>query len=105
MRRGPHTSRCWRPWPAGHWSTPPTARPSQAATYGTSSGTAACCCLRGQRRGRRAGLSEEHTSELQSPCNIVCRLLLEKKKTHETTSPATVRQLAPLTLLTTILLS
>src|SRR2546426_3743544 len=24
--------------------------------------------------------SEEHTSELQSPCNIVCRLLLEKKK-------------------------
>src|SRR5256885_10446871 len=33
----------------------------------------------------RAGLgskqrSEEHTSELQSPCNLVCRLLLEKKK-------------------------
>src|SRR3989454_659136 len=28
--------------------------------------------------GRR---SEEHTSELQSPCNLVCRLLLEKKKT------------------------
>src|SRR5205807_4681385 len=27
--------------------------------------------------GRR---SEEHTSELQSPCNLVCRLLLEKKK-------------------------
>src|SRR5256885_10477599 len=25
--------------------------------------------------------SEEHTSELQSPCNLVCRLLLEKKKT------------------------
>src|SRR5256885_12217041 len=24
--------------------------------------------------------SEEHTSELQSPCNLVCRLLLEKKK-------------------------
>src|SRR5256885_2393614 len=30
-----------------------------------------------------AGLrSEEHTSELQSPCNLVCRLLLEKKKTN-----------------------
>src|SRR2546426_8649326 len=29
-----------------------------------------------QRRRR----SEEHTSELQSPCNLVCRLLLEKKK-------------------------
>src|SRR5256885_6706849 len=28
-----------------------------------------------------AGRSEEHTSELQSPCNLVCRLLLEKKKT------------------------
>src|SRR5256885_12581483 len=34
----------------------------------------------GQRRQR----SEEHTSELQSPCNLVCRLLLEKKKKHET---------------------
>src|SRR5256885_6896345 len=27
--------------------------------------------------------SEEHTSELQSPCNLVCRLLLEKKKKRE----------------------
>src|SRR5688500_19918552 len=26
--------------------------------------------------------SEEHTSELQSPCNLVCRLLLEKKNQH-----------------------
>src|SRR5256885_8250143 len=32
----------------------------------------ACSCSR---------RSEEHTSELQSPCNLVCRLLLEKKKT------------------------
>src|SRR2546426_9384586 len=34
--------------------------------------------------------SEEHTSELQSPCNLVCRLLLEKKKknsTHRTLHP------------------
>src|SRR5256885_9233470 len=31
-------------------------------------------CVQAQR-------SEEHTSELQSPCNLVCRLLLEKKKT------------------------
>src|SRR5256885_3983022 len=30
-------------------------------------------------QGRRLR-SEEHTSELQSPCNLVCRLLLEKKK-------------------------
>src|SRR2546426_3578669 len=27
--------------------------------------------------------SEEHTSELQSPCNLVCRLLLEKKKYND----------------------
>src|SRR2546426_9232546 len=27
--------------------------------------------------------SEEHTSELQSPCNLVCRLLLEKKKQNK----------------------
>src|SRR5256885_13029711 len=30
--------------------------------------------------GHRRERSEEHTSELQSPCNLVCRLLLEKKK-------------------------
>src|SRR5256885_7158860 len=30
--------------------------------------------------------SEEHTSELQSPCNLVCRLLLEKKKTRDSRS-------------------
>src|SRR5256885_12436585 len=30
--------------------------------------------------GLRDFRSEEHTSELQSPCNLVCRLLLEKKK-------------------------
>src|SRR2546426_2457184 len=32
------------------------------------------------RSGTRPSRSEEHTSELQSPCNLVCRLLLEKKK-------------------------
>src|SRR5205807_9522156 len=43
------------------------------------------------RRVRRVGLpiaddrSEEHTSELQSPCNLVCRLLLEKKKKQQNT--------------------
>src|SRR2546426_8478574 len=30
--------------------------------------------------------SEEHTSELQSPCNLVCRLLLEKKKNRRRTT-------------------
>src|SRR5256885_12778016 len=32
--------------------------------------------------GNVAHRSEEHTSELQSPCNLVCRLLLEKKKKY-----------------------
>src|SRR5256885_7042970 len=42
------------------------------------------------RRGRprEAPRSEEHTSELQSPCNLVCRLLLEKKKQHQARSDA-----------------
>src|ERR1039457_7301280 len=33
---------------------------------------------------RRDHRSEEHTSELQSPCNLVCRLLLEKKQEQRT---------------------
>src|SRR5256885_6341628 len=36
-------------------------------------------------RGRGQHRSEEHTSELQSPCNLVCRLLLEKKKKQNMT--------------------
>src|SRR3989454_5480113 len=34
---------------------------------------------RSQHAGKMHARSEEHTSELQSPCNLVCRLLLEKK--------------------------
>src|SRR5256885_11907466 len=57
-------------------------------------GEAAHHCQRRHEVHRRHGVgapdgdddprrSEEHTSELQSPCNLVCRLLLEKKKkTH-----------------------
>src|SRR5256885_10830606 len=41
-------------------------------------------CAGRRTRGRYSAQvwerSEEHTSELQSPCNLVCRLLLEKKK-------------------------
>src|SRR2546426_6378315 len=37
--------------------------------------------------------SEEHTSELQSPCNLVCRLLLEKKKEHVDDSEDTYMEL------------
>src|SRR2546427_2431618 len=47
--------------------------------------------LRGRAATQRApgqmGRSEEHTSELQSQSNLVCRLLLEKKKKERTTTP------------------
>src|SRR5256885_4821189 len=39
--------------------------------------------------------SEEHTSELQSPCNLVCRLLLEKKKTPEPAEQASASLMRP----------
>src|SRR5256885_2595535 len=39
------------------------------------------------------GRSEEHTSELQSPCNLVCRLLLEKKKKHTPLIPESLTYL------------
>src|SRR2546426_9227608 len=38
------------------------------------------CCRNWASSGFARARSEEHTSELQSPCNLVCRLLLEKKK-------------------------
>src|SRR5256885_11887140 len=53
---------------------------------------------RAARKGQEDVRSEEHTSELQSPCNLVCRLLLEKKKQYftlplvSTTSHSTVSQ-------------
>src|SRR5256885_8237913 len=56
----------WRGGPTGGSCSPaPTTAPS----------------IQRSTRWRR---SEEHTSELQSPCNLVCRLLLEKKKTPAT---------------------
>src|SRR5256885_11736338 len=45
-----------------------------ATTQSVRGGSAGPGADQGSRR------SEEHTSELQSPCNLVCRLLLEKKK-------------------------
>src|SRR2546426_4190254 len=48
--------------------------------------------MRGYFASEHRKRSEEHTSELQSPCNLVCRLLLEKKKTlskHRSISPET----------------
>src|SRR2546426_1890478 len=51
---------------------------------------------RERSRGPRASVrSEEHTSELQSPCNLVCRLLLEKKKKKEYRSYGTTALRVP----------
>src|SRR5256885_3113309 len=49
------------------------------------SGLTQCPCTGCWAAGRPIRRSEEHTSELQSPCNLVCRLLLEKKKNNSTT--------------------
>src|SRR2546430_13450720 len=45
------------------------------------------CGARGPPRRPSRGRSEEHTSELQSQSNLVCRLLLEKKKNCDPTVP------------------
>src|SRR5690348_17555347 len=44
--------------------------------------------------GRHVRRSEEHTSELQSPVHLVCRLLLEKKKTKAARNPMPAAQKA-----------
>src|ERR1039457_2178833 len=44
-----------------------------------------------QGRARRGHRSEEHTSELQSPCNLVCRLLLEEKTMAVDSEPSPIR--------------
>src|SRR5205807_7567078 len=54
-----------------------TADSEHAAAPDQTSGRAFSLGQQGTRAEER---SEEHTSELQSPCNLVCRLLLEKKK-------------------------
>src|SRR5688500_19616721 len=45
---------------------------------------------------RTPARSEEHTSELQSPCNLVCRLLLEKKKKRRKQNGASQKRLSHL---------
>src|SRR5256885_3607785 len=54
-----------------------TARPSGMATWREK---LFASMMRNAESAARFFRSEEHTSELQSPCNLVCRLLLEKKK-------------------------
>src|SRR3989454_7484266 len=59
----------------GNRSYPPAAAAERRAAAGMVSTASGDCCFHPVNLR-----SEEHTSELQSPCNLVCRLLLEKKK-------------------------
>src|SRR3989454_10978647 len=59
--------------------SPRNRRASAATCWRPCNGTCSRSA-RSSRRQIRESRSEEHTSELQSPCNLVCRLLLEKKK-------------------------
>src|SRR5256885_11863424 len=91
-RRAPRAGAGRRPNAASAWpavaaaaSLPAGARPLEVAGQQVCRGArivrSRTVCLR--EPGREAFVearSEEHTSELQSPCNLVCRLLLEKKK-------------------------
>src|SRR3989454_5813084 len=73
-----------RPSPEKATMTPAREGPRMRATLKAEefSPIAEGRSLRGTRSATRDWRSEEHTSELQSPCNLVCRLLLEKKKKY-----------------------
>src|SRR5438046_3379756 len=62
-------------------------RSSRAATHREPGSTRRCGSSRSPRRSARSSRSEEHTSELQSLTNLVCRLLLEKKNNNTNTTP------------------
>src|SRR5260221_7355222 len=83
-RRGPCRQRPRRPQPVESDLRPGAGRPPRLYLLGGG--------LRRARSGAEAAdrRSEEHTSELQSHSDLVCRLLLEKKKTH-TLSDLTLR--------------
>src|SRR2546426_9044348 len=70
-------------WPPGPARRRPRVSPRIAPPKASlCPGTGIIACVR--RSHPSAARSEEHTSELQSPCNLVCRLLLEKKKKEYT---------------------
>src|SRR2546430_10301899 len=61
------------------WPRPPLG-PLYQQTIGGTFGAHGPSRTKAHSRERQRGRSEEHTSELQSQSNLVCRLLLEKKK-------------------------
>src|SRR2546427_4553209 len=64
-----------------------------AARSRNSNVNATACCWNFSLPGQRVKRSEEHTSELQSQSNLVCRLLLEKKK-HKSDLKSSREQMA-----------
>src|SRR5256885_10089525 len=71
--------------PISCWPARPSTRPPSTGSTPTA-----------------GGRSEEHTSELQSPCNLVCRLLLEKKKNQTVLTTQSPHTETPLKLRTTV---
>src|SRR5690606_41511548 len=71
-------------------SSPAPTRSSRRAWASTRCGRRSSSSTRSRVPGSTRGRSEEHTSELQSRENLVCRLLLEKKKKYTRTSVAIV---------------
>src|SRR5256885_9852454 len=63
----------------------------RSATHVHGLGDGAACIMNSFCEQFGPQRSEEHTSELQSPCNLVCRLLLEKKKENETHAQRSLR--------------
>src|SRR5438034_3814297 len=86
----PYTTlfRSYRLWSIAGGCTPSenesgTAEPRRQVSYGIAGVSEQNATLRRGRRARREARSEEHTSELQSHSDLVCRLLLEKKKKNK----------------------
>src|SRR2546426_8258545 len=78
------TASALRPWRSkcSRWRSP-LPLPVGPGTTDTQLGSHSAMRLGSEMRSKTSWMetrSEEHTSELQSPCNLVCRLLLEKKK-------------------------
>src|SRR5256885_13289893 len=84
--RSPHADRAAPDRRAGRSQAPRRRRPVRAAVLLLELAARAPA----RESGARAR-SEEHTSELQSPCNLVCRLLLEKKKNRPWTATRRAR--------------
>src|SRR2546430_7437219 len=72
--------------------TEPSTRARRSRTTSTCSWGASEAARGRTCRRSTAGRSEEHTSELQSQSNLVCRLLLEKKKRRQTIFLPPIRQ-------------